>query len=220
MIRVNLVPQDGRRPRGPKRARLPALRLPSFSVAPSKWKTFALVAWLAGPGAAAGLHIRGTREVATLRESVRVAQDDSMRLAAIHVASATLRARADTIRRKVDVISGIDHGRYVWAHIADEVSRALPEHVWLTELTYLNNETPLESPRFVMSGRTGSAFALSDLMRQLAASPFFMDVTLVQTTRVTEGDVRVFAFAVEAQYRQPETGVVEMRPVFSVETGQ
>jgi Tfp pilus assembly protein PilN len=218
MIRINLAPQQGKKPRGQKRAGMPALRLPAISGAPSTWRVFALVAWLAGPGAVAGLHVTGTREVAALEESVRVAQDDSARLAAIHLASAALRAREDTIRSKLDIIRGIDHGRYMWAHITDEISRLLPEYVWLTELMYFSNDTPLESPRFALNGRTGSAFALSALMQQLAASPFFTDVTLVHTTRITEGDIRVFSFAVELQYRRPPTDIVDMRPVFSVDS--
>jgi hypothetical protein len=218
MIRVNLVPQQGKKPRGQMGAGMLALRLPSISGAPSKWKMFALIAWLAGPGAVAGLHVTGTREVTALKEIVRIAQDDSARLAEIHLASAALRAREDTIRSKLDVIGGIDHGRYVWAHITDEISRLLPEHVWLTELMYFNTETPLESPRFVLNGRTGSAFALSALMEELGSSPFFTDVTLVQTTRVTEGDIRVYAFAVEVQYRRPTTDIIDMRAVFSVES--
>jgi Fimbrial assembly protein (PilN) len=217
MIRVNLAPRQGKKTKRSQGTSRPALKLPTLAGA-SKWMVFALLAWVAAPAAGAYMHLVGTREVRALEETVRVAQDDSARLAAIHLASAALRARADTIRSKVEVISGIDHGRYVWAHITDEISRALPEHVWLTELVFLSSDSPLESPRFVLNGRTGSAFALSELMQQLAASPFLSAVTLVQTTRVTEGDIRVYAFAVEAQYRQPEGGVVEMRPVFSVET--
>lgn len=216
MIRINLAPQGKHAKRTAGKA-FPALKLPSFSGGASKWMTFALLVWLAAPAAGAYMHLTGTREVRALEESVRIAQDDSARLAAIHLASAALRARADTIRSKVEVIDGIDHGRYVWAHILDEISRALPEHMWLTELMYFNTDSPLESPRFALSGRTGSAFALSELMQRLNASPFLSDVTLVQTTRVTEGDIRVYAFAVEAQYRQPEGGVIEMRPVFAVE---
>lgn len=217
MIRVNLVPQQEKKAKRSLGAGMPALKLPSFSAGASKWVTFALLAWIAAPAAGAYMHLMGTREVRQLEEAVRVAQDDSARLAAIHTANAALRARADTIRSKVDIINGIDHGRYVWAHVVDEISRALPEHMWLTELVSLGGDSPLESPRFVLNGRTGSAFALSELMERLAASPFLTGVTLVQTTRVTEGDIRVYAFAVEAQYRQPEGGMLEMRPVFAVE---
>jgi Tfp pilus assembly protein PilN len=217
MIRVNLAPQQGKKAKRAGGRTLPSIKLPSFSAGASKWLTFALLAWVAAPAAGAYMHLMGTREVRALEESVRVARDDSARLAAIHAASAALRARADTIRAKVEVINGIDHGRYVWAHVVDEISRALPEHMWLTELVFLASDSPLESPRFVLNGRTGSAFALSEMMERLAASPFLTGVTLVQTTRVTEGDIRVYAFAVEAQYRQPEGGTVEMRPVFAVE---
>jgi hypothetical protein len=55
-------------------------------------------------------------------------------------------------------------------------------------------------------------------MEELGSSPFFTDVTLVQTTRVTEGDIRVYAFAVEVQYRRPTTDIIDMRAVFSVES--
>ncbi|MGH7506071.1 MAG: PilN domain-containing protein, partial [Longimicrobiales bacterium] len=134
MIRINLAPQQGKKT--PRSARRTAARVlePALSGRASKWRIFAVAAWLLGPGTVGWMHFTGTREVATIEASVRTAQADSARLAAIHLANAALRAREDTIRSRLEVISGIDQGRYVWAHIVDELSRLLPEHVWLTEL--------------------------------------------------------------------------------------
>ena len=36
------------------------------------------------------------------------------------------------MRRQLGVITTIDSARYAWAHVLDEVSRALPPYTWLT----------------------------------------------------------------------------------------
>jgi Tfp pilus assembly protein PilN len=38
------------------------------------------------------------------------------------------------VRRQLAVIAEIDSSRYAWAHVLDEVSRALPAYTWLTSV--------------------------------------------------------------------------------------
>jgi Tfp pilus assembly protein PilN len=161
-------------------------------------------------------HRRDARAGA-LRQAIETARQDSARYVAIHEAGAALRAREDTIRSKVAVITGIDEGRFVWAHLMDEVSRALPEHVWLTEVVFLSDESPLDEPRFAVLGRAGSTFALSSLLQRLDASAFLESVTLVQTAQVMETNARVYSFAIEARYRASDPSLLDVRPVFAVE---
>ena len=40
----------------------------------------------------------------------------------------------DTLLRQVNIIRTLDDDRYIWPHIMDEVSRALPQYTWLTSL--------------------------------------------------------------------------------------
>jgi Tfp pilus assembly protein PilN len=42
----------------------------------------------------------------------------------------------DTLLRQVNIIRGLDEDRYVWPHVMDEVSRALPQYTWLTGVAF------------------------------------------------------------------------------------
>ena len=53
----------------------------------------------------------------------------------------------DTLLRQVNIIKSLDEDRYVWSHVVDEVSRALPQYTWLTAIAY--NGTPQGSVNVV-----------------------------------------------------------------------
>ena len=57
---------------------------------------------------------------------------DSTRYANMLSARRKLTAERDSVIRQLQIIRSIDDHRYSWAHILDEVSRALPAYTWLT----------------------------------------------------------------------------------------
>jgi Tfp pilus assembly protein PilN len=63
----------------------------------------------------------------------------------------------DTLLRQVNIIKSIDQDRYVWPHIMDEVSRALPQYTWLS-LVALNG-SPQGSTNVVALPKTNAADA-------------------------------------------------------------
>src|SRR5688500_16597061 len=121
--------------------------------------------------------------VGSRRETTQVALDeavqDSARFADLIARTQLLTARRDSIAQRVGIIQQIDQNRYVWAHILDEVARALPDYTWLTELSQVSNE-PI-SVR--LTGQAGNNFALTVFMEQLEASPFLQGVTLIQSAQ-------------------------------------
>jgi Tfp pilus assembly protein PilN len=64
---------------------------------------------------------------------------DSTRYATVLAARRTLTAERDSVMRQLQIIRTIDENRYNWAHILDEVSRALPAYTWLTVLEQTTN---------------------------------------------------------------------------------
>jgi Tfp pilus assembly protein PilN len=62
--------------------------------------------------------------------------DDSTRYNGIILERARLAAKRDTLLRQVNLIHSIDEDRYIWPHIFDEVSRALPNYTWITGLQF------------------------------------------------------------------------------------
>ncbi len=69
-----------------------------------------------------------------LGEKLERAVRDSTRYAKVLDARAKLTAERDSVQRQLQIIRTIDENRYNWAHILDEVSRALPAYTWLTIL--------------------------------------------------------------------------------------
>jgi Tfp pilus assembly protein PilN len=58
----------------------------------------------------------------------------------------------DTLLRQVNIIKSLDEDRFVWSHVVDEVSRALPQYTWLTAIAY--NGTPQGSVNVVATPKT------------------------------------------------------------------
>jgi Tfp pilus assembly protein PilN len=67
---------------------------------------------------------------------------DSTRYAKVLDVRRKLTAERDSVMRQLQIIRTIDENRFNWAHILDEVSRALPAYTWLT-LMEQTTTTPL-----------------------------------------------------------------------------
>lgn len=168
------------------------------------------------------------REALELRVQQEVT--DSTRFATTIALINNLQQRQDTIQSKIEVIRSVDQRRYVWPHILDEIARSVPEYTWLTEIavqqeaapppapadTAQDALTPAPAPRgpgFTIQGNAGSTQALTRLMKNLAASPFIRDVSLVTSEQVDVQGRTIHRFTVEARYETPDSSVIETVPV-------
>jgi Tfp pilus assembly protein PilN len=61
-------------------------------------------------------------------------RQDSIRLSRTIALMKTIDSRKDTIEQKMAVIRSVDGRRYVWPHLMDEISRAVPPFTWLTRV--------------------------------------------------------------------------------------
>lgn len=137
---------------------------------------------------------------------------DSVRLASVILLLEEADARRDTVEQKIGIIRDVDARRYVWPHIMEEVSRAMPEFTWLTGLR-ANGSGAIERPAFTAEGHVGSTRALTRFMTQLENSPFIRSIDLVTSEQVTEEGRTFQRFALEGSYRTPEPMFVETVPV-------
>ncbi|WP_373060653.1 PilN domain-containing protein [Gemmatimonas sp.] len=81
---------------------------------------------------------------------------DSTRYAKVLDARRKLIAERDSVQRQLQIIRTIDENRYNWAHILDELSRALPAYTWLTTLEQ-TSKAPLPPGADTLAGVTTSA---------------------------------------------------------------
>jgi Tfp pilus assembly protein PilN len=71
----------------------------------------------------------------TLVERERRAVEDSTRFKVVLAAKAKAEATRDSLYQQVAIIKSIDASRYLWPHLLDEISSALPPYTWLTNVT-------------------------------------------------------------------------------------
>ncbi|HSL19866.1 MAG TPA: PilN domain-containing protein [Methylomirabilota bacterium] len=106
-----------------------------------------------------------------------------------------LEAKRALLKRKVEVINDLKQQQQGPVRILDEVSRALPELVWLTQLKMSGNNLTL----------TGDAMdenAVANFYSNLDSSPFFEEPEVKNLAR--KGDDFVFTLSATFTYEPPE----------------
>ena len=228
MIEVNLLPGGAKRtkkagggggaPFGLK------LKLPSFGggggAAMDKWVLGAAAVVVIALGAMGYMFNDVRKKAGDAKVALEAAQKDSARFSDLIARTQLLTARRDSIGVRVGIIQKIDQNRYVWAHIMDEVARALPDYTWITELQQVSND-PIT---IRLTGQAGNNFALTVFMEQLEASPFLQGVTLIQSAQEMAGAAGggpqqvVQGFQLEVGYVQPPMEYLQTVPLFEGET--
>lgn len=118
--------------------------------------------------AVVGLLFTGQQARASeVAERLERAQKDSTRFSSVLSARRKIVAERDSVQRQLGIIRSIDDARYQWAHILDEVSRALPAYTWLTVIEQ-TSKAPL--PPGVDSTKKVAAKEVSEKEKQAAAA--------------------------------------------------
>ncbi|HSK19359.1 MAG TPA: PilN domain-containing protein [Longimicrobiales bacterium] len=222
MIEINLLPgstkkRGGKRGKAPRRATgaaAAAPKLPEFD----RTKAMVLGGWVLGVAIIAWLHLGMNSRLDTLRTDTETAVRDSIRFAALRAQGDSLQAQERAIGQKLQVIQEIDAGRYIWPHILDEVSRALPPYVWVVNLTEAFSEAGV--PRVRMEGRAGNYLAIGRYIEDLEASPFLYQVRLISSAQTTVDQRTVLGFIVEASYEEPAPDMIQTVPLFGAASGE
>lgn len=219
LIEINLAPGSGIDGKGRGKG-LPSIRMPALPALSGENRALSIVTGLAVIVVMAlGLSVWriGSRTSAAEAEIGREVAD-STRYASTIALMESLRARQDTIAQKIEVIRSVDSRRYVWPHLLEEISRALPPFTWLTEI---GSTVPADSmqvgPGFSLQGNAGSTQALTRFMKNLEQSAFVRDVTLITSEQeVVEGRT-IHRFSLEARYSTPPPSGIRTVPIVVME---
>lgn len=217
LIEMNLLPggkrgaarpKAGRRPTAPK---FPGLR---EMIKGDPWVVAVVIVTIAA--VAHIIFTMASQNVTLSGIEDRLAQErqDSIRYAEAIAAADSLAARRDTLVQKARIIRQIDTDRFVWSHILDHVSLALPDFTWLTALQQTGGlGSDIE---FRIDGMTGLTAALTRFMRDLEASPFIRDVRLVSQEQSQQGARLVNNFVLMARYQMPDSTAIVTEPIILV----
>ncbi|MBR9990221.1 MAG: PilN domain-containing protein, partial [Gemmatimonadetes bacterium] len=173
--------------------------------------------WVLGLAIIAWLHLGMNSRLDTLRTDHEAAVRDSTRFAVLRAQGESLQAQERLISQKLQVIQEIDAGRFVWPHILDEISRALPPYIWVVNLT--ETASTAGPPRVRMEGRAGNYFALGRYIEDLEASPFLRQVRLLSSSQTNVDNRTVLGFILEASYEEPSPDVIRTVPLFGAASG-
>jgi Tfp pilus assembly protein PilN len=216
MIEINLLP-GSRKKRGAKGAgfTMPDVKAlaglvkdPWLIACLAAWGIFALVVvllWLPRRG-----------KVNDLEPQLASVQREAQRLEAVLRTKAEAESKRDSLIAQIEVIRSIDRERYIWPHIMDAVSRALPPYTWLDDLASRSAE-PTDSGGAAIgiqiTGKSADIQAITRFVRNLEESPFLEQATQMSTSVVLEQNRDIFTFVINVRYQQPDTTILAMRPL-------
>jgi Tfp pilus assembly protein PilN len=163
------------------------------------------------------------RTEAALIEQRQVAIQDSTRYDAVVKQRNAAEAQRDSIVRQMSVIALIDSDRFVWSHIMDEVSRALPTYTWLSTLGP-TGAAASASPEAIAAGSappitirivgyTVEAQAITLYMKQLEDSPFLENVQFVNSDQADVEGKSVTEFTLDVRYTKPDPSTLRTAPL-------
>ena len=152
----------------------------------------------------AWIGISSSSRVNTLEDEMDAARAENRRYRAFLVEKRRAEAARDSVIAQIVTIRQVDDDRYVWPHILDEVTRALPQFTWLTEL---NTITPVGADTSLVpavgvqiNGRTMDLQGFTRFMRNLEDSPWLSDVTMLSTQTIVEKGRPVTQFVLKSNY--------------------
>jgi Tfp pilus assembly protein PilN len=202
--------------------------------------------WLVGAVAAGTLAVvailglflyqRSRENQLTAARSQAVA--DSTRFAGVTAQKLQAEATRDTMIRQIRIVQAIDEDRYIWPHVMDEVSRALPQFTWLTSLGYsgtpqgatppVSSGAPAQGPAIASArpdtviardrvalriiGQTVDIQALTRFMRQLEGSNFINNVQLERSELGLDQGKEVTQFTLTADFSRPDPSELRRVP--------
>ena len=108
-------------------------------------------------------------------------------------------SRKAQLQQRVTLIEQLRRGQNGPVHLLDEISKAIPDRLWLTEMTEKGDD-------FVITGMTTSLTGLSDFVANLESSTWFKKpVDIVDSQVATDaknGDI--YKFSIKATFNNPE----------------
>lgn len=238
MIEINLLPGKKKAAKG---AGL-SLSMPDFKaiIAQVKdpWLIGAVVAWVIVGGGGALLFITDSARLARAESRLEAVRTEKRRYDIVIAQKRQAEKVRDSLLYEINVIRNIDADRYVWPHVLDQATKALPPYTWITRVgsvgaviqpgtgqaggpppgsqsvTHLGDSLGNRPSIAVqIDGRTVDIQAYTTFLRQLAASPWFTDVTPASSQTVIESDRPVTQFQVTVRYRIADSVYIRTVPL-------
>ncbi len=188
MIRINLLAVD--RERSKRRALIPAAHR----------VTIAASLILIGSALLIGWWFWSIRQTSIrLDEDIAKAEIETQQLRSVLAQVQKFETRKAQLQQRVSLIEQLRRGQGGPVHMLDELNKAVPERVWLTELEQKGDV-------FTISGMATSLQGLSDFVANLESSEWFKrPVDIIDSqSEANKNATDLFKFSVRATFVNPE----------------
>lgn len=230
MIEINLLPGKRKAAGAGFRFLVPDLQGIIANIK-DPWLIGAVAAWVLVLGGSAALFLTERAKLAALELTLAGVRSERQRYNAIILQKRQLERARDSLVSEITIIRNIDADRYTWPHVLDQVTKALPPYTWLTEVVSTNPATPAQpgapaaqsaatedtlgarTVQVSITGRTVDIQAYTTFLRQLAASPWFTEVTPATSQTIIESERPVTSFTVTMRYRVADSVYLRTVPL-------
>jgi len=234
MIEINLLPGKKKKAAGGGggfRFALPDFRGLIASIK-NPWLLTASAASAIVIGGGLLLFITESARLKVLEGRLEATQAEKRRFDAVIAQKRQSEKIRDSLVAEINIIRQIDADRYIWPHILDQITKALPPYTWLTGVSTAGStnvapgtpgasqplpqsvdSTGVPQVRVWITGSTVDIQAYTTFLRQLAASPWLTDVTPATSSTIIEADRPVTAFNVSARYRVADSVYIRTVPL-------
>ncbi len=133
-----------------------------------------------------------------LDDDIAQAEKEANQLRSVLAQVQKFETRKAQLQQRVTLIEQLRRGQNAPVHVLDELSRALPDRLWLVSILQRGND-------FTIEGRTTTLTGLSDFVTNLEASSWFKKPVEIVDSSVDQGpNGDLVRFSVRATMQNPE----------------
>lgn len=149
------------------------------------------------------------RDSAELDKEIAAAQQETTRLHSVIEQVQQFEQRKAQLQQRVVLIEQLRKGQTGPVHMLDQISRALPPMLWLTEVKQIGAE-------IVIDGKCTSPIGVSDFVANLEASGYFkrsIDIVSTSSEALPQPPGELIKFSIKAVFQQPGDAKAPAAPV-------
>ena len=155
-----------------------------------------------------------TRDSNRIDAEIAAAQQETTRLHSVILQVQQFEQRKAQLQQRVVLIEQLRKGQTGPVHMLDQISRALPQMLWLTELKQAGTGNDV-----VIDGKCTTLTGLSEFVSNLEASGYFKrSIEIVDTKTEMAGTPpsEIIKFTIKATFQQPGDAA---KPAVAAKTG-
>jgi Tfp pilus assembly protein PilN len=190
MIRINLLKPETKEVR-----EAPAEGMPEFKT--KKRPRVGNLIFLLLIIALAGLYFYQKKAMDEEQQLLSQAQEEKSKLQYVSAKLMELQKQKESHDKKIALINLLKSQRDLAVRIMDQLSRVLPEWVWLNEVTFGAKSVQIR-------GNALSNNLIADYISSLENSPYFEGVNLISSTQRTQGNDQYLEFSLTTGVVNPK----------------